>query len=135
TGRMDAGIGKIAEKYSGFADILGTAKSVVFKSADLDIIYDAGVEMTLMLTAPLTLKAASGPGGPAEKLKPLANETALADLIAREPFQTMAERPSKPSDITNLMLIGSEEQVKKVFTDAGWHIAAALSAAAKFETM
>ena len=40
--------------------------------------------------------------------------------MAREPFQTMAERPSKPSDVTNLMLIGDQEQVKQVFAAAGW---------------
>jgi hypothetical protein len=135
TGRMDAGIGKIAEKYSGFADILGVAKNTVFKSADLDIVYDSGVEMTLKLTAPLTVNAPSGPGAAIRKLKPIRDETALAAMIGREPFQTLAEKPPKPSDITNLVLVGSEEQVRKVFTEAGWHAAAGLNAAAKFETI
>jgi len=135
TGRMDAGISKIAEKYSGFADVLGIAKNTVFKAADLDIVYDPGVEMTLRLTAPLTVKAPSGPGAPIQKLKPIGHDDALAAMIAREPFQTMAEKPPKPSDVTNLILIGSEDQVKKVFTEAGWHLAANLNAEAKFETV
>jgi hypothetical protein len=58
----------------------------------------------------------------------------LAALAAREPFQTVAQNPPKPSDITNLLLIGSEEQVQKAFADAGWSAAAGLTGRAKFET-
>jgi hypothetical protein len=133
TGRLDSAIGKIAERYSGFADILGIAKGAVLKQAEGDITYDAGTDLTLKLTAPLSLKGASGPG-PAAKLQPVANESALVDLIAYEPFQTMAESPRKPSDITNLILIGTEEQVKQVFEAGGWSTAASLNAQAKFET-
>jgi hypothetical protein len=133
SGRLDAGISKIAERYAGFADILNAAKKTVLKEPEGDITYDAGVEMMFKLTAPLTLKGASGPG-PAAKLQPVANESALVDLIAREPFQTMAERPSKPSDITNVMLIGTQQQVEQAFAAAGWSTAAALNAQAKLET-
>ncbi|HEY2016577.1 MAG TPA: LssY C-terminal domain-containing protein, partial [Bryobacteraceae bacterium] len=133
TGKLDAGISKIAEKYSGFADILGAAKSAVLKPAEADIVFDAGVEMTLTLTAPLTLKGPSGPG-PAAKLQPIPNESALVDLVAREPFQTIAQNPPKPSDITNLMLIGTLDQVKQIFAAAGWSIATSLDTKAKLET-
>lgn len=133
TGRLDAGINKVAEKYASFADILSTAKSVVLKSAESDITYDAGVEMSLKLTAPLALKGAAGPG-PAAKLEPMADETALARLVAGEPFQTMAQKPSKPSDITNIMLIGTPEQVQAAFQAAGWANAAGLNTLAKLET-
>ena len=46
----------------------------------------------------------------------------------------MAQRPSKPSDVTNLMLIGTLEQVQQAFKDAGWSNAAALTTEAKLET-
>jgi hypothetical protein len=46
----------------------------------------------------------------------------------------MAQKPSKPSDITNIMLIGTPEQVQQAFAAAGWTNAAALSTQAKFET-
>ena len=134
TGKLDAGIGKIAEKYASFADILNAAKSAVFKAAESGITYDAGVELTLRLTAPLTLKSPGGPG-PAANLKPVASETALLNLVAKEPFQTVAQNPPKPSDITNVLLVGSEEQVRQVFQAAGWTAAAALTATAKLETV
>jgi hypothetical protein len=133
TGRLDAGLSRLGEKYSGFADILGAAKKAVLKPAEGDITYDTGVEMALKLTAPLELKAAAGPG-PAAKLQPIANEAALVTLLAREPFQTVAQNPPKPSDITNLLLIGTGEQVKKAFAAAGWSEAASLNAQAKLET-
>src|SRR5207302_7909068 len=83
--------------------------------------------------APLELPGAGNPG-PAEKLKPLADQAALLKLVAGEPFQTMAQKPAKPSDITNIMLAGTEEQVRQAFADAGWSTAAALSAQANLET-
>ena len=133
SGRLDAGLSKLAEKAAGFAGILGTVKSAVLKAPESDITYDVGVELSLTLTAPLELKTASGPG-PAAKLVAIANENSLSGLVTGQPFQTMAERPSKPSDVTNLMLIGTLEQVQQAFKDAGWSNAAALSTEAKIET-
>jgi LssY-like putative type I secretion system component LssY len=133
SGRLDAGLNKLAERSSGFADILNTVKKAVLKEPESDITYDAGVEMALTLTAPLDLKSASGPG-PAAKLKPIAGENSLIDLVARQPFQTVAQKPPKPSDITNIMLVGTLEEVQQAFKDAGWSNAGALTTEAKLET-
>jgi hypothetical protein len=130
TGKLDAGINRVAERYSGLAGVLGAMKGAVFKAAESDITYDAGVELILKLTAPLEVAPPPGP-----KLQPVAGREKLVALIDREPFQTVAQNPPKPSDITNLMLIGSEEQVRKAFADAGWHPAAQLSAESKLETV
>jgi len=132
SGRLDAGLSKLAERAAGFAGILGQVKSAVLKAPESDITYEPGVELALALTAPLELKA-SGPG-PAAKLTPVADEDALFNLVTSQPFQTMAEKPPKPSDVTNLMLIGTLEQVQQAFKDAGWSNAAALTTEAKFET-
>ena len=133
SGRLDAGLNKLAEKSAGFADILNTVKKTVLKEPESDITYESGVEMDLKLAAPLQFKGPSGPG-PAAKLKPIVNESALLSLLSREPFQTVAQRPAKPSDITNIMLAGNQEQLQKAFTEAGWSSAAALSTQAKLET-
>ena len=135
TGKMDSGIEKLGERFSGLAGVLGAAKSVVFKQADSDIEYSEGVEMTLTLTAPLSLKGPAKDHGPAGKLKAMPDRSGLARLVAHEPFQTVAEKPPKPSDITNILLVGDEAAVKKVFGDAGWYTAQSLNALAKFETI
>ena len=131
-GQIDSGINKVAEKYAGFAGILEAAKSAVLKEPSSDITYDAGVEMTLKLLAPLTLAGPSAAGAGAAGS--IADESGLVGLIAHEPFQTIAQKPPKPSDVTNLMLLGTEDAVRSAFKDAGWSAAAGLSTKSKFET-
>lgn len=129
-GRIDAEVSKLGS----LGNILSRATKAVTDRIDPEIVYDAGVEMTLRLTAPLTLKEAGGPG-PHGKLKPVADRPGLAGLAAGEPFQTVAQNPPKNSDITNMMLVGDKEQVEQAFTDAGWHAASSLNPLAKFETV
>jgi len=133
TGRLDSGLDKLSEKNSGFGDILREVKNAVLKPADTDITYGPGVEMSVKLTAPLHLASQGGPG-PAGQVGSIPNLDALAGLVTREPFQTVAQKPPKPSDIVNLLLIGSEEQVRRIFADSGWSEAANLDGRAKFET-
>ena len=133
SGRLDSGLSKLADRASGFAGILSQVKNAVLKEPESDITYDAGVDITLKLTAALELKGPSGPG-PAAKLTPIKDEDGLAALVVRQPFQTWAQKPSKPSDITNIMLIGSPEEVQQAFTAAGWSSAAGLTTQAKLET-
>ena len=133
TGQLDTQLAKLGTKYSGLAEVLGTVKGAILKPAENDITYDAGVEMELKLTAPLKLKQGASPE-PAGQLQSVPNEAALANLVAREPFQTLAQSPPKPSDITNLLLIGGQEAIQQAFREAGWSLAAGLNAQAKFET-
>jgi hypothetical protein len=134
SGRIDSGIAKLNEKASGLAGILATVKKAVLTAAESDITYDAGTDLRLVLTAPLDLKSATGPGPVIAKLVPIANEDALYEFVNRQPFQTFAEKPPKESDITNLMLVGTQEQITQAFHDAGWASAAELSNDSKFET-
>ncbi len=133
TGQLDSGISKVAQRYSGFGGFLNTVKSAVLKPADSNISYDVDCEMTLKLTSVLSVPKAST-SGPESKVQAVSDQAALVSMISNEPFQTVAQNPPKPSDITNIMLIGSEDQVKTAFTDAGWHIASSLNTMAKFET-
>jgi hypothetical protein len=80
------------------------------------------------------LKAPGG-SGPLGRLLPVADRAGLAAFAAAQPFQTMAEKPPKNSDLTNLMLIGDREQIEQAFADAGWHAASSLNPVAKFETI
>ncbi len=133
-GKVDAELGKVTDKLGGFGALLSSATKAVTKRVDPEITYDTGVEMTLKLTAPAILQAPGGPG-PLGKLKPVADHGALARLAAREPFQTVAQKPPQNSDLTNLMLVGDQQQVEKAFADAGWHVASSANPFAKFETL
>ena len=131
TSRIDQGINKLSQKYGGFAEILQAAKSMVVKPVDPEVEYDPGVELTLKLTAPLELVAA--PIDPLT-LQPFPAESQLIDLVNRHAFRTFAANSGKPSDITNLMYIGTEQQLRENFDAAGWGTAAALSGQSKLET-
>jgi len=133
SGRMDQGISKVAQKYAGLADVLQAAKGVVLKSAEGEIVYEPGVEMTLKLIQPLQVRAGSDEGA-AARLTPVRDESALIEAVTSQPFRTVAENPPQASDITNLMFIGTQQQLESAFTAAGWSTAAALSAQSKLET-
>jgi hypothetical protein len=133
-GRLDTGLSKLGEEYSGFADILSAAKNAVFQQASTDIGYPPGVEMTLRLAEPLDLPPDKTPAA-ARGARPLAGRAALAQRVGREPFQTMAQHPPQPSDITNLLVVGTEDALRRAFTEAGWSVAASLNPLSKFETL
>jgi hypothetical protein len=132
--RMDSGIEKVADRYSGFGGFLSAAKNAVFKETAGDISYDSGVELDLQLTAALTLTGPPPPG-PDAALQPVADPGALIALVNRQPFQSRAWNPPKPSDITTLMFIGSQEQLTGAFADAGWSQASKLGEKSKLETL
>jgi hypothetical protein len=131
--RMDQGLSKLGEHAQGLADILQIAKAAVVKTTDSEIAYGPGVEMTLALSSKVTIDAGSIPGLTI-KLQPIAAESRLHQLVNAQPFQTVAAKPPKESDMTNLMFIGSEQQLEAAFAAAGWSAAKGLNKLSALET-
>jgi hypothetical protein len=133
TARMNRGIEKMSgnDKLSGLAGILEAAKKVLVSDADPDITFDAGVELVARTTAPLNIAHPSA--GVAGDVRGIPNETALAALVRAMPLRALST-DRIPSDLTNLVLIGTEQQVASAFEAAGWSTAAKLSRLSKFET-
>jgi hypothetical protein len=133
--RIDQGVEKLKanDRFAGLASLIdGARQALKIQSANPNVDFEAGVEMTLKLTAPLDW---SGPTeGPEAKLQPFPNQPALAELVNRQPFRTIAEKPPRPSDITSIMLVATEDEIRAAFTQAGWSEAARLSAKSKLET-
>jgi hypothetical protein len=132
--RIDQGLAKLQEKYGGLAGVLQAAKGAIVKESVPDIVYDAGVEMTLKLTAALQIPESVAAQASGPKLAPVAEEDKLAEMVNQQPFRTNAQKPPLPSDMTNLMFIGTEQQVTGAFEAAGWSTAEALSSKSKLET-
>ncbi len=130
TALMNKGIGKLADRYPGLSEILGGAKKDFVKDADPAIDYHAGVDLVITLTKDLDWKAPLG----ADPVTPIAPATDLANLVAAQPNRTRALKPPAPSDLTNLMFIGTKEQVEAAFKSAGWFPADPLGQAANMET-
>ncbi len=130
SGRLDQGISKVTEKYAGLGELLGAVKQAVVKETDANIEYEAGVEMTIELTKPLEWTGTSN-GPNVNALEP-ANE--LPVLVNQQPFLTRAVKPPKDSDVTNVMFLGSQQDLENAFQAAGWSTAEQLNAKSKFET-
>jgi LssY C-terminus len=130
SGRLDQGINKVTEKYSGFGELLGTIKQAVLKETVANIDYEPGVEMTIELTQPLTWKGNTS-GGNVRSVEP---QFELPALVNEQPFRTSAARPPKESDITNIMFLGSRQDLENAFQTAGWSTAEQLNSKSKLET-
>jgi hypothetical protein len=129
--KLEKGIGKVAERNSRLGDLLAVAQTTILQNkASGEIKYPAGVEMKLRI-----LKSFKSKGYAPVPLSPINDEKELYSLINRQPFRTRAENPPKPSDLTNLMFIGSEEQLLEAFRLAGWSQTHSLNQASVLETI
>ena len=112
--------------------IQGAKQALKIQDANPNIDYDPGVEMTLRLTAALDWR---GPvAGPEAKLLPFPDQNGLIRLVNSQPYRTVAAQPPRPSDMTNLMFIGTEAELRAAFEKAGWSSAARLNTQSKLET-
>lgn len=110
------GIAKVQSKDSFWGQLLSSATSSMVKPANPAIDYKPGVEFTVKLTKPVDWT----PSGYMGDMPAIAPAEALAKLVAEVPFRTQALKPAKPSDLTNLMFIGTKEQIAAAFKQAGW---------------
>jgi hypothetical protein len=86
------------------------------KKVDASINYPAGVDMQIKLTKAL----ACNPPANVTPTPEIANLANLTKLVVAQPDRTSAGDPPKPSDLTNLVFIGSEQDIQAAFKAAGW---------------
>jgi opacity protein-like surface antigen len=93
--------------------------SGVLGFAEPEILYNAGTELVLEYTQPVITSQAYPPS-----ILPSATTTEarqqLQDFVHKLPYRTATQISNKPSDLTNLVFIGSPEAVQRAFTAAGW---------------
>ncbi len=121
--RIGSGVGKLADRSSFLGDVLGAVQGAVLKEPQPEIVHEPGVEMTLELTKPLDTAS----GATATEVPAIPSEGALYEAVSAQPFQTATVEGGVPSDLTNLMFLGSEKALEAAFAAAGWSSAAALS--------
>jgi LssY C-terminus len=121
--RIGSGVGKVADKSSLLGGVLGAVQGAVLKEPQPEIVYEPGVEMTLELTNPLD----TGHGSTVPAIPGIPSEDALYGTVNNQPFQTTTVEGGVPSDLTNLMFLGSQKALEAAFAAAGWSSAAALS--------
>jgi hypothetical protein len=126
----DQGVTKLSSKYGELGQMISGIKSASVKEADPSIDYKPGVEFTVKLTKALTWAPSASPNTPGN-ITPL---DALTALVIQQPYRTAALKPPSPSDMTNLMFIGTKEVVEAAFKEAGWFASDPLGRAATTQT-
>ena len=93
-------------------------KTLVVQVPEAEIYFQPGVELTLASTAPLHVTASPHATGPPPLQGPEREE--VGGLVASLPGRTLSASTSLPSDLINIGLIGSREQLNAAFAAAGW---------------
>ena len=94
-------------------------KSLVGELPEPEIYYPAGVELTLTLTDPVIVSAPAG-STPATRQLTDAERAELDGLMDGTPGQTYDPDSGRPSDLTNVLLVGSHDKIATAFDAAGW---------------
>lgn len=102
--------------------------------AEPEILYSAGTEMLLEITAPVVLTKTFGRTIPNVTSTP-EEDAALARFVRGLPFRTATAGSNKPSDLTNLLFIGSQDGLRRAFQAAGWLPTDELNAESTFSTV
>ena len=97
---------------------LWAIKTLVVQVPEPEIYYPAGVELTLALTDPMLSNVRAASNGVARRLTD--DERAEVECLLTETPYRASARSNRPSDLINVMLIGSREEISAAFTAAGW---------------
>jgi hypothetical protein len=94
-------------------------KTLLVQVPEPELYYPAGVELTLRLNEPVAARPPTA--APVTTALPTAEERArMASLAADLPSRTHTSESNRPSDLINVMFIGSREQLANAFEAAGW---------------
>jgi hypothetical protein len=94
-------------------------KTLVVQVPEPELYFQPGVELSLTLKDPLPARAQRESEDAPRHLSEAERE-ALDEILAATPSRTMAPTTGRPSDLVNLMFVGSREQISAAFRAAGW---------------
>jgi hypothetical protein len=110
------------------------SSSAILRFPDSEIYYPAGTELKIALTQALPLSGTYPTVLPPITSSPEERQR-LADLVAKLPFRTRTLHGNKPSDLTNLLFVGSENQIERAFAAAGWSKSQELNVHTRYEAI
>ena len=94
-------------------------RTMVVQVPEPEIYYPAGAELTLALTDPWVSTPAPPPSVPERALSHDDHQD-LEELTAKIPYRAYTKSANRPSDLVNLMFVGSHDQIAAAFESAGW---------------
>ncbi len=111
-----------------------TSSLSVFRIPECEIILPAGAELHLRLVEAISLTRTFGPPVP-PAVSTAKEDAALVALVRGLPFRTTTAGSNIPSDLTNLVFLGSRDAVSRAFDAAGWSVTDALSARSSYAAL
>jgi opacity protein-like surface antigen len=113
---------------------VNVAAARVLRFSEPEIWFPAGTELSVRLLSPVKLTNTYKSSVPPIKASDDEN-TALRRLLRNLPYRTATANSNKPSDLTNLVFLGSPGAVKRAFQAAGWVQADRLNTISGFLTL
>jgi hypothetical protein len=125
--RMTSSIGYRVSGYIRMALMLNVhaelaawaIKTLVVHVPEPELYFKPGVELSLTLTEPLPARAQREPDDAPRRLAE-AERDSLDEILAVMPSRTTAPSNGRPSDLVNVMFVGSRDQISEAFRAAGW---------------
>jgi opacity protein-like surface antigen len=110
------------------------ASAAVLRFSEPEISLPAGTELIAELTAPIVLPKMEPILVPPIATTP-ADKADLLKLVEELPFRTYTDKSHIPSDITNLIFIGSADEVQRAFAASDWVQVDSLTAESTYATI
>ena len=118
---LEGAVGKLAKSTGKVGEGVQSAQQKVLGKTDASITYPEGADLVLVLDQPLELEA-SFPSSVSAQLSPGVSGP-IQQLLVDAP-QRVAGLNGKPGDPVNLVVMGTIDEIRQVFKDAGWSEAA-----------
>ncbi len=106
-------------------------KTLIVRLPEPEIYFKPGVELSLTLTEALPARAQREPEDSPRRLTE-AERDSVEPIVEGMPLRTTDPGNHRPSDLINLMLVGSREQISAAFRAAGWSEAAPSNMRSRF---
>ena len=94
-------------------------KSLIVQVPEPEIYFPAGVELTLTLNKPFLISQPAEEDAGSLHLD-CSERAALVRMEEALPFRTTTPKTNRPSDLTNVMFVGTREEITAAFRAAGW---------------
>jgi hypothetical protein len=94
-------------------------KAIVIQVPEPEIYFPTGTELTLTLSDPVGVNRGDNPSDEPAGFTPEERDS-LNPILSYLPRRTSASGSERPSDLINVVLIGSRERIAAAFTAAGW---------------
>jgi opacity protein-like surface antigen len=98
---------------------VNVASARMLRFSEPEIWLPAGTELSVKLLSPLELAGSYGPPFAGIQASP-EEKAAWGSLLRNLPYRTMTANANKPSDLTNLVFLGSPAALERAFRAAGW---------------